>query len=456
MIKRSLFIRIFGWFWACMTLVVAANLVVLLMNEPEELKAAHRARTARLLAVLAEGESLDSPGGAAWPEKVKQAMGMEVFVFDATGRAALRGTPPASATDVASRAAATGKVAHLDVSVGYWLAVPGTASADGSHRIAVGLVRMPPPPSSIEIFLGRGPVVPRLITMFLLSGILSLLLARSLSAPLRKLKDTTRQLAAGDLSARVPPGTRERGDEIADLAGDVNLMAERLEEAMSSHRRLLTDISHELRSPLARLCVALELARTRTGDQAGRALDRIETETGRMNILIGQILSLSRLEIGEPRRNLVELDLGALVERIVRDANFEAHAANRSVEPDGERALMVSGNEELLSRAVENVVRNAVRHTPEGSKVTVSLGREGDAVLIGVRDRGPGVPAEALGKIFQPFYRVESGRERDTGGTGLGLAISERAVRLHGGNITARNHDEGGLVVEIRLPAPHP
>ena len=455
MIKRSLFVRVFGWSWACMTLVVVANLVALLMDEPEEFKAAHRARTASLLTVFAEEESLDLPDGAAWLDKVKQSMNMEVFVFDSSGRAR-RGSPPGPAAELAARAAATGLPAHLDAPARYyWLAVPGKPGADGSRSTAVGLVRMPPPPSGFEIFFGRGPVVPRLVALFLLSGVLSLLLARSLSAPLRKLGDTARQLAAGDLAARVPPGPRERGDEIAELAADVNLMAERLEEAMdlaaTTVDRHLPRVAFAARAPERRPGIGADPHRRsgraragsdRNGDQPHGHTDRPDplplTARGR-----GTAAHLDGVRPRRPRGT----------DRARR--RFRGSRGEPRCRTGGGRTLRISGNEELLARAVENVVRNAVRYTLEGSTVSVSLSREAGTTLIRVRDHGPGVPPEALEKIFKPFYRVESARDRNTGGTGLGLAIGRRAVRIHGGSIAARNHPEGGLEVEIRLPAAH-
>jgi two-component system sensor histidine kinase CpxA len=228
-------------------------------------------------------------------------------------------------------------------------------------------------------------------------------------------------------------------------------MAARIEALLSAQQRLLRDISHELRSPLARLGVAVGLLRKRTGPEAEGYLARIERESERLNEMIGQLLALSRWEAGAEGVTRVALDLAALVREVAEDADFEARGQGRSVELDECEECRTAGTPALLRSAFENVVRNAVRHTPEGSSASVSLkcqrGKgEGEAVLT-VLDKGPGVPEEALKEIFRPFYRVDDSRTRETGGTGLGLANTERAVRLHGGNVPG-----GGFAVEIRLP----
>jgi two-component system sensor histidine kinase CpxA len=234
-------------------------------------------------------------------------------------------------------------------------------------------------------------------------------------------------------------------------------MAERLEQLVSSQRRRLGDVSHELRSPLARLEVALELARRRAGDSAAEALDRIGRESRRLDELIGQLLSLERMSSHEAESDRRRVDLGRLLGEVVADARFEAETGGRTVTLFVERDATVLGSAELLRSALENVVRNAVAHAPAGTAVDVSLAVTGaaeqrGAALITVRDRGPGVPEVELGRLFEPFHRVSEARDRQSGGVGLGLAITRRAVEWHGGTVAASNHPDGGLEVAIRLP----
>jgi len=229
---------------------------------------------------------------------------------------------------------------------------------------------------------------------------------------------------------------------------------------MTAQRHLLRDISHELRSPLARLIVALELARQRSGKEAKGALERIEEEAERLNDLIGQLLTLTQLESGGERIERGPVPLKELIESIAADADFEAQTRGRNVRALVEDDFAVQGSEELLRRGIENVVRNAVRYTAEGTQVEIAVSRRrgdsGDSVVIRVRDHGPGVPEEVLARIFLPFYRVADARDRQSGGTGIGLAITERAVRLHNGTVAAANAPDGGLIVEITLPLSSP
>jgi two-component system sensor histidine kinase CpxA len=298
-----------------------------------------------------------------------------------------------------------------------------------------------------------------------LSTLICYVLTRYLTRPILDLSAAVRKLAAGDLSARAAPVTRRQWGEIGELVEDFNRMAERIEGLVSSQRQLISDISHELRSPLARLNVALGLARQRAGSQAAGPLDRIEREADRLNELIGRLLTLARMEAssGPPERKPV--DLHELLLEVVADAEFEAQDREcrvgfrdsaPAVPPAAgshARPCRVMGSAELLRSGVENVVRNAIRYTAPGTAIEVVLSAAGGWATISVRDRGPGIPDSELANVFRPFYRVAGARERETGGVGLGLAIAERAVRLHGGDIRAANDFEGaGLTVEIRLP----
>jgi two-component system sensor histidine kinase CpxA len=248
-----------------------------------------------------------------------------------------------------------------------------------------------------------------------------------------------------------------RRDELAQLMRDFDRMAERIEALMDAQSRLLKDVSHELRSPLARLSVALGLARQRAAPETEGALNRIELEADRLNQLIQRLLTISRLETGTDGIRKTQVSLRELVEQVVHDAEYEAQGRRCGVSAEPTDEYVVEADPALLRSAIENVVRNAVRYTAAGTDVEIRLerriGDHGGEIAVRVIDSGPGVPEEALERIFQPFYRIDDARNRQTGGAGLGLSIADRAVRLHGGRVHASNRPEGGLEVEIRIPA---
>ena len=301
----------------------------------------------------------------------------------------------------------------------------------------------------------RATVLLQLLAVLATAGLVCYWLARYLTAPVVRLRAATRRLADGDLSARVG-GTGRRRDELAELGRDFDLMAGRIESLIQAQHRLLGDISHELRSPLARLSVALGVARRRAGEPAAGAHDRIQRESERLNEMIGQLLTLTQLESGVDEVPPEPVGLTDLLGEVIVDADFEARGRERAVRLAAEAGCRLQGNRELLRSAIENVVRNAVRYTAPGTTVEVGLSHEQTAGLkravIRVRDHGPGVPPESLGETLRPFYRVADARDRQSGGTGLGLTITERAVRVHGGSVRAENAPGGGLVVGLTLP----
>jgi two-component system, OmpR family, sensor kinase len=271
-------------------------------------------------------------------------------------------------------------------------------------------------------------------------------LAMYLTRPVRTLQKAVERFGRGELSAR---SGATRQDELGDLARAFDRMAGRIETLLTAERRLLLDISHELRSPLARLAVAVELARS--GEDLDPALNRIQKEADRLNGLVGQLLQVTRAE-GDPGslpRYPVRLD--ELVKQLVEDSSLEATSHGCRVEYQAGEPVTVEGDAELLRRAVENVLRNAIRHAPPQTAVEVKMGRTNGHALVDIRDRGPGVPEEALPRLFDPFYRVETDRNRTSGGIGLGLSIARRAIELHKGTIRARNA-QPGLEVELDLP----
>lgn len=406
--------------------------------------------------VLTDGVAAYEEGGAPqvrqYLDNIDATQHVRAYLFDEHGiEVSQRGAP-----DWAIRVASGGPRVPHD---GFLFPAPpvqrdSRASSDGKHRYTV-VLGLPPGP---RVFIGpRGVPFTGLIIGVITSGLVCYLLSWYLTKPIVRLRTATRQLAAGDLTARTGAGTYVGRDEVAGLMRDFDAMAERIETLLNAQSRLLNDISHELRSPLARLNVALGLARQRGDIDNSDMLDRIEMEASRLNELIGRILTLARLEDGEQLVPQTPVPLGELVAGVVEDAEFEAQARNCHVHADiPEGDWSVRGNASLLHSAIENVIRNAIRYTHEKSAVEVELRSEERAgvseAVLRVSDSGPGVPSSALSKLFEPFYRLDEARGRQTGGVGLGLAITERAVRFHGGKVSANNRLQGGLSVEIRLP----
>jgi two-component system, OmpR family, sensor histidine kinase CpxA len=308
-----------------------------------------------------------------------------------------------------------------------------------------------------ELLFFANPQLPVAIVVF---GLTTFVLVLLLVRPIGKLRVAARSLANGELSARVArPDGEERlfgGDEIQGLVHDFNYMAEQLERLVGAQKLLLRDVSHELRSPLARLSVALELAREEAPPAMMGHLQRIEREAARLNLLIGQLLRLSSMESTNASSYMEQFSLNTLLEELLPDAEFEAQQRLCTIRMLNHCECKVQGNPELIYRAIENIVRNAIRYTREESVVELNLSCEERAgarmVTLEVGDAGPGLPEKELKNIFLPFYRVDDARQRDTGGFGVGLAIADRAVRLHHGEVRARNRPEGGLIISLTLP----
>ena len=290
----------------------------------------------------------------------------------------------------------------------------------------------------------------RYAALLLTALVLCYALARYLSTPIQEIRRATQKLAAGELQTRVGGKVGNGRGELAALAKDFDVMAERIESLITSQQRMSRDVSHELRSPLARMNVALEIAKQKSNGATAPILDRIEAESNRLNEMISRLLTLSRLETGSQDFDKSEIDLKALVEQVAADANFEAEAVGKSVTISHADSCHIMGSEELVGSAVENVLRNAVRYTKNGSAVDVSLESNDGSAVVSVRDHGGGVPEDELKNLFRPFYRVGEARDRGSGGTGLGLAIAEQAIKVHKGQIEAKNHEDG-LVVEIKF-----
>ena len=446
---KSLFLRIFLSYWLAQALFVVLAIIIASALRPSREISNLQSEEATF---LNEAVQAYRTGGetAAWKylHGVHEARHVRLFIADEQGKDLLGRTPPSWLLRAQRGEMRTAESFWGRLTPQQFLRSSMTTS-DG-HRYTM-VIELPPAPSGIF-----GPHGLPIFVGILSSGLVCYLLARYLTAPIVRLRAATQKLAEGDLGARAGVPQSRRHDEMSELMRDFNRMAERLEKLVNAQRRLLTDISHELRSPLARLNVALELARQRSGSEAGSALDRIDRETSRLNQLIQKLLTIARLDGGDEFIQKSPLHLEHLISEIAKDAAFEAQDRRCQVEVDVVDDCVVTGNARLLQSAIENVVRNAVRYTEPGTSVQVRLeqgmGAKGPEAVVRVTDCGPGVPEEALDKLFRPFYRIDDARGRQTGGVGLGLAITERAVALHGGAIRAVNRPQSGLMVEIRLP----
>ena len=462
----SLFLKIFLWFWGAMTALLVA-LIFILGTVPDEAPP----RSVLLSSILSRyaGNAVASylNGGDAGLRRFLQGpekrTGVRVYVFDPGCRA--RGLREGAQVPDEIQELAQNTLASLHSVEG-----GGSQVQISSLRLSVSQ----PVGTPLGNFVVTGSVSRSLVAfraintrtkllslafLFLASGLFCYSFARYLAMPIGRIRGAAQRITAGDLAARVEPNHVPRGrDEIASLAHDFDTMAERMQSLVTAQNRLLGDVSHELRSPLARMNLALELARR--GDEAKRqnAIERIAREAVRLDVLIGELLTLSRLENGLPAAALDQsVDFAVLACEVVADAQFEAQNAGRGVRvtfsgPD--EGLFIKGDPELLQRAVENVTRNALKHTHDDSTVALTLTGGDNGIVLSIADGGPGVPADELDDIFQPFYRVEGARDRPDGGsgTGLGLAIAQRALAAHGGTISARNRPEGGLEVRLSLP----
>lgn len=441
-----LFWKIFFGFWLSLVVIsVAVGFAVNLYNqtrweELDELAAGPRAE----LALNAAAVALRHGGRetvAELFEGMPRRFRPRVLIVDARGKDLFGHDVPAAAL----------QRARLDIGA--------TPRARGLRRVQMAdgteyLLFIPDAPRGGRPS-HRHPRYRSLFNLWLIpAGLTGLLfsagLAWYLTRPVRHLRDASRQLAAGRLDTRVGPRIGRRRDEIADLGRDFDHMAGQLQSLVDAQQRLLHDVSHELRSPLARLQVAIGLLR-QNPENTAQTLERIERESRRFDELVGQLLTLSRLEAG------VSLPAGAvdvtqLLHDIAADAQFESAAEDRKVTLHAEDGLTLTGNHEALHRALDNIVRNALHYTPERSGIEISAGRKASGgIHISVCDAGPGVAEDKLASLFEPFVRADDDALRN--GYGLGLAIARRAVEAHGGRIRAVNRREGGLCVEVDINA---
>lgn len=460
---HSLYWRIFLAFWVALAFILIGTLIVA-VNATTHRTERPWIQRGQLYGQAARAFETGGPAALeGWLRSLPAEPLGRTFVVEPDGREMLgralpqplSGSEPSSGTGgtAASRSApAPGSISPLGGAL--VLVAPG----GNTYHVVVGPVHDRPRLFG-ELELPGVPLTLLVITLGV-SAAVCYVLARYLASPVDRLRLATRALAAGDLNVQVLPALKGRKDDLGLLAADLDAMAERLRLLLEAKQQLLRDVSHELRSPLARLQLALSLA-SREEPGAERHLARISREAERLEQLIARTLKLVRLERPAQHIDRSPVEVGEVLRTIAGDVAIEADAHGCAVQLLIEPGLVVTGDRELLRSAFENVIRNAVRFSPADETVSISARRRpagGEAreelIEVDVRDHGPGVPEKDLALIFEPFYRVDAARGHGgTGGEGLGLAIASRAVALHGGQIAARNPEGGGLSVSIALPA---
>jgi two-component system sensor histidine kinase CpxA len=445
---RHIYTKIFLWFWVVMIAVIGSVVIIAAITGAQPLGRRWLTRTLDYYGNSAVDFYVYSGKDklAQYLDDIERNSGIRATLIDPQSRDILGRGVPRGGEALMEEARATGD-SQIRITA-RWTGASAIHRDDGLYILVIQInpLRNVFTPGVLATLLLR------LAIAILSAGALCWVLARHIAEPIRSLQITAGRLAGGDLSVRAGTEVTQRHDELADLAHDFNRMAERIQALLEKQQELFADISHELRSPLARLGVSLELVRR--GEMDG--VERMQTDIDRLDDMIGQILTLTRLQGQTAQRDATTVNLRSLIESVAEDARFEGKEAEKSVDFISADSCSVKGDPGLLRSAIENVVRNAIRYTKPGSRVTILLRTSGDEqryAEIVIADNGEGVPAEALPRLFEPFYRVSASRDRDSGGAGLGLSIAHRIVTFYSGSITARNITNSGLEVIIRLPA---
>jgi two-component system, OmpR family, sensor histidine kinase CpxA len=452
-----LFIKVFLWFWltvlALFVIFMASRMLGTRLVPSTDIVASFAPKVAD------EAAHAYELGGPQEFEQFERGLvgksGVEFYLIDGYGKDVLSRPIPSDGLSIVRRARSNGRV----------LSRFGLRSHSSSYKFTslsgrpyVLLVRAP---LQLGKFLDAtaGGGLPFFAVVLIMVTLFCFWLTHHIVAPIQGIQSAARMVAAGDLSVRAPVEISERHDELAALAADFDVMVERMSAFVRSHKDLLSTVSHELRSPLTRLIMSLTLLRQQSPPESEELLQRMERDVERVDTLMGQLLTLARLETGLSSEAKDSVDFSQLVQEIVADGDFEARSCGKSVRLQAEGGIVIEkADQQALRSACENIVRNAIRFTAPGSEVDVILKTErtspSSQAVLSVRDYGPGVPEDLLQQIFQPFFRVKepSGDPRAIKGTGLGLAIALEAIRQHHGTIVASNAKPIGLVVKIMLP----
>jgi two-component system sensor histidine kinase CpxA len=446
-----LFLKIFFWYWLTAWGFIAIVLIGSRMTGMRQVSAPNMYATVAPILAEEAVKAYESGGPAAFAhfsQSDDRVHERKLFLLDGFNKDVL--SRPLSADGL--RVALAAKNGELLVLRGRIAAYKFVSSS--GHPYILLLYLKPDLLQIGEVLWGEG--LPFSISLVLLVTLLCFALAYHIASPIHSIQSTARRVAQGDLKARVPPPVSRRYDELAALAKDFDSMVSRLDSLIQTQKKLLNSVSHELRSPLARINLSLALLRTRVSADSDDLFQRLDRDIERIDLLMGQLLTLSRLEAGFSSAEREDVDFAQLLEEVAADGNFEAQALGKSVGLETSGSIIVpNADPHALRSACENVVRNAVRFTRPGSDVQIVLRVDRSApelrALLSVRDHGPGVPEDSLQAIFEPFYRVNGDRET-TGGNGLGLAIASEAIRLHRGTIRAENLRPSGLEIIIQLP----
>ncbi len=447
---RRLFWRIFALFWTA-TVVLILGIAWITSNKFENEKLPGLDITRMDFALNDELRTAAHALRDSGIEGLRRAItdtqhlrGVTLYVLDASNHDVLGRDVPGDVATAVTRPIQDSQGMHADR-----LRLRPLVAPDGVHYMAVAqflgspLLRM--------LYHRPNTFWLHVLLAMVISACFSLLLAAYITAPLARIRASARRVARGDLSARVGDLPFGRSAEILALASEFDQMAARLKELVEGQRRLIRDVSHEMRSPLSRLRVALELARAQVSGDVQTQLARIERESERLEEMIAQAIQLSRMETTTPSQ-VQDVALDELLADVAADAAFEAQARQCSLHIAQSAPLHVRAEADLLTSAIENVVRNAVNYTSPNTTVGLHLDSVEGQARLRVRDSGPGVAAGDCARIFEPYFRTDSARQRTSGGSGLGLAIAKRAIERQGGRIHAMNTQDGGLEVEILLP----